>query len=148
MLGVDYSMLYSIHTLPTANWGGMFGDVGDKTAKPRNMNVLTSTDLSARSLENTTTTCWHFSCSSAASSRATSASRDPSGSMQGGRATYRVLPQSTASHCCRGVRKVSRNGGGEPLVAPGASGPPQRPCSQRHRTRRGWSAVDGTLTAQ
>lgn len=140
-------MLYSIHTLPAANWGGMLGDVGDNTANPRNIKVRTRLSLSGRSLENTSTTCWHLSCSSAASKRATSASREPSGRMQGGRATQSVLPHSTASHCCRGVRKVSRSGGGEPLVAPGASGPPQRPCSQRHsRTSRGRLAVGRTLT--
>ncbi|KAK9679738.1 hypothetical protein QE152_g39758 [Popillia japonica] len=126
-----------MQTLPAANWGGILGDVGDNTANPRNMKVRTKLPLSCRSLANTSTTCWHFSCSSAASNRATSASREPSGRMHGGRATYSVLPHSTASHCCRGVRKVSRSGG-EPLVAPGASGPPQRPCSQRHsRASRG-----------
>lgn len=86
-LGVDYSMLYSMQTLPAASWGGILGDVGDNTAKPRNMKVRTKLSLSGRSLEKTRTTCSHFICSSAASNRATSASREPSGSMQGGRAT-------------------------------------------------------------
>lgn len=94
-----------------------------------------SLDIFYKSL--TTMTCSHFNCSSAASSRATNASLDPSGSMHGGNAMNRVRPQSTASHGCRVVRKVSRNGGA-PLVCPGASGPPQRPCAQRRRRRIDW----------
>lgn len=77
-------------------------------------------------------TFWHFNFSSAASKRAISASLEPSGNICGGKAMYNVRPLSTASHGCRAVRKVSLTDGGEPLESPGASGPPQRPGSQRH----------------
>lgn len=80
-------MLYSMHTYPEDSAGGTSGDVGDKTAKPRNMNVLMSMARSVRSVSNTTTTCWQLSRSSAASSSATKASREPSGSTCGGNAT-------------------------------------------------------------
>lgn len=43
VLGVDYSMLYSMHTFPAANAGGTMGDVGERTAKPRNIKVRTRT---------------------------------------------------------------------------------------------------------
>jgi hypothetical protein len=79
-------MLYNMQTYPEESDGGTSGEVGERTANPRNMNVLTSMARSARPLSNTTTTCWHLSCSSAASSRATNASRDPSGSTCGGSA--------------------------------------------------------------
>lgn len=129
---------------PAAIDGGSRGELGDSTLKPKNMNVRISVWRSARSLENTTMTCSHLSCSSAASRSATNASLDPSGSMHGGSAMKSVLPHSTASQGCRMVRKVSRNGGA-PLVCPGASGPPQRPCTQRrrgavgHGDRIGWT---------
>lgn len=53
-LGVNYSMLYSIQTLPAVKPGGTKGDVGDKTMKPRNMNVRTNIGRSLRSAANTT----------------------------------------------------------------------------------------------
>lgn len=139
-------MLYSMQMLPAACWGGTMGDVGERTAKPKNMNVRISIWRSLRSAENTTTTCSQCSLSSAASRSETKASRDPSGSMHGGNATKSVLPRSTASHWAARVRNVSRNGGGAPLVCPGASGPPQRPCTQRHgRGVRGHDTLGTSL---
>lgn len=52
-LGVDYSMLYSMHTLPVAREGGINGDVGDSTTKPTYMKVWISMLQSGRSRENT-----------------------------------------------------------------------------------------------
>lgn len=76
-----------------------------------------------------------------------SASLEPSGSICGGRAMYSVRPLSTASHGCRAVRKVSLIGGGDPLASPGASGPPQRPGTQRHIVAIGLTGRrSGTLT--
>lgn len=138
-----------MQTLPLARDGGTNGDVGDRTAKPRNMKVRTRTARSGRSEAKTTTTCSHINCSSAASRRATNASRDPSGSTCGGNAMYNVRPLSTASHGCRAVRNVSRLGGGEPLASPGASGPPQRPGTQRHIVAIGLRrATGGPFTVQ
>lgn len=134
--------------LPVARDCGKSGEVGDSTANPRNMNVRTSTWRSVRSLANTTITCLHFSCSSAASSKAMNASREPSGNICGGNAMKSVFPCKTASQGWRAVRKVSRSGGA-PLVCPGASGPPQRPCSQRHVVTIGLAcAVSRSFTAQ
>jgi len=127
-----------MHTLWAPSDGGTIGDVGDKIANPRNINVRINVARSGRSLSNTTTTCWHLSCSSAASSSATNASRDPSGSMVGGSATKSVRPSSTASQGWRAVRKVSRSGGGPTCSSLGTSGPPQRPCAQRHVETVGW----------
>lgn len=89
-------MLYSMQMLPAACCGGTMGDVGERTAKPKNMNVRISIWRSLRSAENTTTTCSQCSLSSAASRSETKASRDPSGSMHGGNATKSV---------CRGARR-------------------------------------------
>lgn len=149
LLGVDYSsMLYTMHTLPEARDGGISGDVGDSTVNPKNMNVLINFALSGWSLAKTTMTCSHLRSSSAASSNATKLSREPSARTRGGRATYKVRPCRTVSHGWRPVRKVSRKGG-EPLVSPGASGPPQRPGAERHVVAIGlWSATGGTFTTQ
>lgn len=52
-LGVNYSMLYSMHTLPAAKDGGTRGEFGDRSEKPKNMNVRVNIARSDRSLENT-----------------------------------------------------------------------------------------------
>lgn len=52
-LGVDHSMRYSMHTLCAPNEGGTIGDVGDKMAKPRNINVRINVARSGRSFSNT-----------------------------------------------------------------------------------------------
>lgn len=54
-LGVDHSMLYNMQTYPEESDGGTSGEVGERTANPRNMNVLTSMARSARPLSNTCT---------------------------------------------------------------------------------------------
>lgn len=102
-----------------------------------------------------TTTCWQLSFSSAASRSATKASLDPSGRICGGRAMYSVRPMSTVSQQAvepadnrvLKVRRCADNGG--PPLAPGASGPPQRPCAQRHVETIGLRGARGaTFTGQ
>jgi len=132
-LGVDYSIRYNMHTFWFANEGGTRADVGDRTLNPRNMKVCTSLVRSGLSLSNTRMTCWHFNWSSAASNNERKLSREPSLGIDDGSATNRLRPISTASHVCRTVRKVRRNGGGPSFIPVlGTSGPPQRPCAQRH----------------
>lgn len=57
---MNYSMLYSMHTLPAAKDAGTKGELGDSKVKPKNMNVRINIARSGRSLENTYKTKYKY----------------------------------------------------------------------------------------